>query len=123
MKPNIRVLHIRDAIERIEKETKNLTYLNLTENDTVLRAVMYDIMIIGEASKNAPEDLKTTYADIPWKNISGTRDKLVHDYFDIDTDIVWNIISHELPKLKTAVTSYISKHPEIKELDENTVGS
>jgi len=69
MKPNIRVLHIRDAIERIEKTMKNVKYLDLTKNDTFLRAVMYDIMIIGEASKNAPEDLKTTYADIPWKNI------------------------------------------------------
>ena len=118
MKPNIRVLHIRDAIERIEKATENAKYLNLTNNDTLLRAVMYDIMIIGEASKNLPEDLKTTYADIPWKNISGTRDKLMHDYFDIDVDIVWNIINYELPKLKIAVINYISEHPEIKEIDE-----
>ena len=121
MKPNIRVLHIRDAIERIEKETKNLNYLDLAKNDTVLRAIMYDIMIIGEASKNVPEDLKTNYADIPWKNISGTRDKLVHDYFDIDTDIVWNIISHELPTLKSAVLNYISLHPGIENVDEKEV--
>ena len=118
MKPNIRVLHIRDAIERIEKSAKGADYLVLSSNDTLLRAIMYDIMIIGEASKNMPDDLKTTYADIPWKNISGTRDKLVHDYFDIDTDIVWNIISYELPKLKVAVNDYIAKHPEIKEIEK-----
>ena len=116
MKPNIRVLHIRDATERIQKATKNVSYLDLSQNDILLRAVVYDIMVIGEASKNVPEDLKTTYSDIPWKNVSGTRDKLVHDYFDIDVDIIWNIITHELPKLKKAIDDYISKNPEIKEL-------
>lgn len=119
MKPNIRVLHIRDAIERIEKATEDTKYLDLSNNGTLLRGLMYDIMIIGEASKSVPEELKTTYADIPWKNISGTRDKLVHDYFDIDVDIIWNIINHELPKLKNAILDYISKHPEIKELETN----
>lgn len=116
MKPNIRVLHIRDAIGRIQKATENVTYLDLSHNDILLRAVVYDVMVIGEASKNLPEDLKTNYADIPWKNVSGTRDKLVHDYFDIDVDIVWNIITHELPKLKTAIDDYISKNPEIEKL-------
>ncbi|MDO8659300.1 MAG: DUF86 domain-containing protein [Candidatus Parcubacteria bacterium] len=116
MKPNIRVLHIRDAIKRIEKAVKSAKYLDLSKNDVLLRAVVYDVMVIGEASKNMPNDLKTTYADIPWKNISGTRDKLVHDYFDIDVDIIWNIITHELPKLKSAINDYISKHPELKEI-------
>jgi len=118
MKPNIRVLHIRDAIGRIEKAVKDVGFSDISKNDILLRAVMYDIMVIGEASKNAPEDLKTNYADIPWKNVSGTRDKLVHDYFDIDADIIWNIVKHELPKLKTAVNDYISKHPEIKNIME-----
>lgn len=116
MKTNIRVLHIRDAIERIQRATEGASYLTLSKNDTLLRAVVYDVMVIGEASKNVPEDLKTTYSDIPWKNVSGTRDKLVHDYFDIDVDIIWNIISHELPKLKIAIDDYISKNPQIERL-------
>src|ERR1035437_2029356 len=120
MKPNIRVLHIRDAIERIQKATQRASYLDLSHNDILLRAVVYDIMVIGEASKNVPEDLKTTYSDIPWKNVSGTRDKLVHDYFDIDTDIVWNIITQELPKLKIAILDYISKNPEIEKLGKES---
>ena len=118
MKPNIRVLHIHDAIERIQKATKNVTYLDISHNDVLLRAIVYDVMVIGEASKNVSEDLKTNYSDIPWKNISGTRDKLVHDYFDIDVDIIWNIINYELPKLKIAIDDYISKHPEIKKILE-----
>lgn len=116
MKPNIRVLHIRDAIERIQKATKDVSFLDLSHNDILLRAVVYDVMVIGEASKNVPEDLKTAYAEIPWKNVSGTRDKLVHDYFDIDVDIVWNIITYELPKLKIAINDYISKNPDIAKL-------
>ena len=116
MKPNIRILHIRDAIERIQKATENASYLDLSHNDVLLRAVVYDVMVIGEATKNVPEDLKTNYSNIPWKDVSGTRDKLVHDYFDIDADIIWNIISQELPKLKIAINDYISKHPEIEKL-------
>src|SRR3989344_8100226 len=108
MKPNIRILHIRDAIERIQKATENASYLDLSHNDVLLRAVVYDVMVIGEATKNVPEDLKTNYSNIPWKDVSGTRDKLVHDYFDIDADIIWNIISQELPKLKIAINDYIS---------------
>ncbi|MFA4818599.1 MAG: HepT-like ribonuclease domain-containing protein [Patescibacteria group bacterium] len=113
MKINIRVLHIRDAIKRIQKATKDVSCVDLSHNDVLLRAVVYDVMVIGEASKNLPDDLTTTYSDIPWKNIAGTRDKLVHDYFDIDVDIIWNIITHELPKLKIAIDDYISKNPEL----------
>jgi len=116
MKPNIRVLHIRDAIERVQKATKGASYIDLSHNDVLLRAVVYDVMVIGEASKNLPEDLKTIYSDIPWKNVSGTRDKLVHDYFDIDVDIIWNIITYELPKLKIAIDDYISKNPKLKKI-------
>ena len=119
MKLNIRILHIRDAITRIEKATENISYLDLSKNDILLRGIMYDIMIIGEASKNVPEELKTNYAEIPWKNISGTRDKLVHDCFDVDVDIIWNIISFELLKLKNAIIDYISKNPEIEELEKD----
>ena len=64
MKPNIRVLHIRDAIERIQKATGNASYLDLSHNDIILRAIVYDIMVIGEASKNVPEDLKTNFPTI-----------------------------------------------------------
>ena len=87
-----------------------MIYDDITKNDVLLRAVIYDIMIIGEATKNAPEDLKTVYSDIQWNNIAGVRDKLVHDYFDIDVDIVWNIVKIELPKLKLVVDDYIVKH-------------
>ncbi len=64
---NLYVLHIRDAVIR-------------------------QVMIIGEASKNAPEELKKEYANIPWKKISGSRDKMTHDYADIELDIIWRIV-------------------------------
>jgi len=113
MKANLRILHIRDAINRIQKETQGIGYIDLSRNDILLRAIMYDIIIIGEASKNVPENFKTNYTNIPWKNIAGTRDKLTHDYFDVDTDIIWNIITLELPKLKSAVDAYIAEYSEI----------
>lgn len=76
-------------------------------------------MVIGEASKNAPLELKNEYQDIPWKKIAGARDKMTHDYADIELDIIWNIIVKDLPDLKRAVDKYIAEHQEeIAELEK-----
>ena len=69
-------------------------------NDEVLcRAVVRSIEIIGEASKKIDDEFKSIHDHIEWKKISGTRDKLIHDYFGIDYDIVWDIIENKIPDL------------------------
>ncbi len=63
------------------------------------RAVVRSIEIIGEASKKIDDEFKSTHNHIEWKKIAGTRDKLIHDYFGIDYDIVWDIIENKIPDL------------------------
>lgn len=82
-------------LQHIEGKTKEQVI-----NDEVLcRAVVRSIEIIGEASKKIDDEFKSMYNHIEWKKIAGTRDKLIHDYFGIDYDIVWDIIENKIPDL------------------------
>lgn len=85
---NLYVLHIRDAILQINEYAKDKTYIDLDANPMFRDAIIRQVMIIGEASKNVPEELKTEYANIPRKKIVGSRDKMSHDYANIELDII-----------------------------------
>lgn len=67
------------------------------------RATIRSLEIIGEATKNLPDDLKGKYSAIPWRQIAGMRDKLIHGYFGTDYDLVWNVITQEIPVLHQQV--------------------
>jgi uncharacterized protein with HEPN domain len=82
-------------LQHVENKTKDQVV-----NDQVLcRAVVRSIEIIGEASKKIDDEFKSINHHIEWKKMSGTRDKLIHDYFGIDYDIVWDIIESKIPDL------------------------
>lgn len=68
-------------------------------NETLILALTRLLEILGEAAKAVPEDLKAEAPDVPWKAMAGTRDRLIHGYFDVDLDVVWAILSEDLPKL------------------------
>ena len=94
-----RIQDILNAIERIERftsEGKN----HFFSNEMIQSAVIYQIQIIGEASYKISEDFKLLYKDIPWKNIEGTRHIIVHDYFRVNLNIIWDVIEKNLPELK-----------------------
>lgn len=88
------------SIEKIENYTDALTYENFITNDLVKDAVVRNIEIIGEASNRIPDDFKTQNNNIPWNKLRGIRNRIVHDYFGVDHDIIWQIISNELNVLK-----------------------
>ncbi|MFA4843644.1 MAG: DUF86 domain-containing protein [Candidatus Margulisiibacteriota bacterium] len=105
MSRNYRLLlkDILTAIKRIEKYTKGLTLIKFSENDLVLDAAVRNLEVIGEASKNLPDEVKAKYKDIEWKKIAGLRNIIAHEYFGIDVVIVWDIIKTKLPELKKAL--------------------
>ena len=92
--------HILDSINAIERFSKNLNKENLLRNRLKQSAIVREIEIIGEAVKNVSENLKNKHSEIEWKDISGTRDKMIHHYFSVDLNIVWDIIKINLPDLK-----------------------
>jgi uncharacterized protein with HEPN domain len=83
------ISHVRDHIKDVEWKA-------FKEDTLVQDAVLRRLTIIGEAVKSVPDDVRTRYPDVPWKKIAGTRDKVVHDYDQVDLDLVWQIISEDL---------------------------
>ncbi|MEK6915583.1 MAG: DUF86 domain-containing protein [Nanoarchaeota archaeon] len=94
------IMHIIDSIKAIEDFSKNLSREKLNLDRLRQSAIVREIEIIGEASKNISEDFKKKHIEIPWKGIIGTRDKMIHHYFGINLDVVWEIIKENLPDLK-----------------------
>ena len=95
--------HMLEAIQRIKDYTKNMDVKAFFNNNMVEDAVVRNIEIIGEASKNLSAEFKKKYSDVPWKDISGMRDRIVHFYFGLDFGLVWNVVEHDLPKLEKSI--------------------
>ena len=80
---------ILDAIDDIESFVGEMTYEEFVKDRKTMNAVVRSIEIIGEASKNIPETIKAKYTEIPWKQMAGMRDKLIHAYFGVDVETLW----------------------------------
>ena len=80
--------HIQDECLYIISVTENLLFEDFIENETLKRAVVRSLEIIGEATKKIPADIKEQWSDVPWRNIAGMRDRLIHDYIGINYAIV-----------------------------------
>lgn len=95
--------HILDSINAIEEFSKDLTRGDLVSDRLRQSAIVREIEIIGEAVKNISKGLKDKHFEIEWREIAGTRDKMIHHYFGVDLKIVWNIIKINLPDLKKKI--------------------
>ena len=94
---------ILECIDKIENYTKNFNFDDFATSPMVIDAVVRNIEIIGEASKNVPDEIKVKYQQLPWKKIAGIRNRIVHEYFGVDISIIWFIISKELVHLKNEI--------------------
>jgi uncharacterized protein with HEPN domain len=88
-----------DETTFILNHTENLTREDYLSNEDLCRASIRSLEIIGEATKKLSEDFKNQHPGIVWKKIAGTRDKLIHDYYGIDYDIVWDILTSKILEL------------------------
>ncbi|MFZ3131635.1 MAG: DUF86 domain-containing protein [Desulfosporosinus sp.] len=94
---------IIDSMERIEEYARQLSYEDFAKNKLVMDAVIRNLEVIGEASRNVPEKIMNFYPDIAWKSMMGLRNILIHEYFGVDSEIVWEIIKSDLPKTKPLI--------------------
>ena len=92
--------HILESIELIENYTANKTFSDFIESVQLQDSIIRRIEIIGEAVKNLPGEVKSNYPDVPWKNIAGMRDVLIHKYFGIDLELTWQVVQKDIPDLK-----------------------
>lgn len=88
------------SIKDISTFIESMTYNVFIEDKKTVNAVIRSLEIIGEAAKSIPDDIKNKYINIPWKEMAGMRDKLIHQYFGVDLSIVWNVITEEIPSIE-----------------------
>lgn len=91
--------HIKDECTYIISVTEDLAFETFIQNETLKRAVIRSLEIIGEASKKIPTDFKSKYSHIEWKSMAGLRDRLIHDYFGVNYAIVWDVAKNKIPVL------------------------
>ena len=96
------------AIDRINEYVQSVDYKEFCQITIIQDSSIRNIEIIGEAAKQIPEYIRAISSEIPWKEISGTRDKLIHDYFGVNLDILWSIIKNDLGDLKQNINQLIS---------------
>lgn len=105
MKRNVE-LYINDILEymeRAEKHIKNLSFEDFVKEDKTCDAVIRCIEVIGEAVKNIPDTIRNKYPLIPWRDVAGMRDKIIHAYFSVDFETVWLVVKEEIPRLKPQI--------------------
>lgn len=97
----LRLLDILDAIDRITSYVAGLSYEEFLADWKTQDAVTRNIEVIGEAARSLPADFRASYPNIPWDEIVGMRNVIVHEYFGILPDVVWDVIQNELPTLRS----------------------
>lgn len=91
---------ILESLESISNFIEGLDYQNFIEDDKTLSAVVRKIEIIGEATKNIPSSVTSKYINIPWSDMAKMRDKVIHSYFGIDYQTIWNVVKIRFPEMK-----------------------
>ncbi len=105
------VQDVLESIRKVQAYLENTTYQQFLVDGKTQDAVMRNLEIIGEAMRHIPEEIQQRHADIPWAQVIGLRNRLVHAYFVIDPEIVWQICKQDLPQLRTQLERLLQEEP------------
>jgi len=101
--------HILDAISDTEKFLENVTQDAFFKNKEKQYAVLRALEIIGEATKNLSKEFRAKHREIPWRDIAGMRNKLIHEYFGVKLELVWRTVKNRLPELKKQISKILEE--------------
>ena len=108
---------IIDAVEKIEKFTEGMDSERFYADDKTAYAVIRALEIIGEATKKVPQNIKERYPQVAWREMAGIRDKLIHDYFGVNLEVIWKTVQEDLPTLKPRILQILQENAEETEGD------
>lgn len=101
--------HIQDECSYIISVSGNLSFDDFLEDETLKRAVVRSLEIIGEAAKKIPDDIKVKWNTIQWKNMAGMRDRLIHDYMGVNYTIVWDVMKNKIPDMHKQISEFLTE--------------
>ena len=104
-----RLEDINEALGLIEEYVKGLEYSSWTDDRKTIDAVIRNLEIFGEAANHIPDAIQEKNRDIPWLQMKGMRNVLIHEYFGVDTDVLWRTVNQDLPLLKARIQRLISE--------------
>jgi uncharacterized protein with HEPN domain len=97
------VADILTSIQEVENFTHGMDFEDFASDKKTVNAVVRSLEVMGEAAKRVPETVRLRYPDVPWKRMTGMRDKLIHEYSGVDLEIVWGVVKTELPPVKPLI--------------------
>jgi len=103
------IRHILDEITFLIDSSKGLEYEGLIKDETLKRAFVRSLEVIGEATKNISSEFRQKYPDIEWRELTGLRDKLIHRYFGVQWEIVWDVVKNKIPQLKGRIEGILKE--------------
>jgi uncharacterized protein with HEPN domain len=110
---------IVEGAEKIDRFTDGMPYEAFERDEKTVTAVLRNLDVTGEAAKNVPEDVRREYSEVPWSEMAGMRDKLIHGYATIELDIVWTTVREDVPELVPALKA-VMDDPDTEERDFET---
>ncbi len=103
------IKHIADECSYVISVSENLSKAEFLEDETLKRAIVRSLEIIGEAAKKIPADFKTEWNSIQWREMAGMRDRLIHDYMGINYSIVWDVAKNKIPQLNNQIQQMLRR--------------
>lgn len=104
-----RLEDINEALDLIREYTKDLDFISWAKDRKTIDAVIRNLEIIGEAANHIPDSIQSKYMEIPWFQMKGMRNILIHEYFGVDSEVLWQTVSEDLPHLKIQIQTLLSE--------------